>query len=146
MKISRRPALDSDTAFAREAHHQAYRDIVERQFGSWSETDQDRFFASDWHDSRFEIILADGTPCGYLCVEDGDEDLHVREIVLLPTFQGQGIGTRLLSDVIERARARGVPVHLGTFPKNRALGLYRRLGFRETERSATHVLLERRDA
>ena len=86
MKIALRSAEDADTAFARRVHHLAYRDIVERQFGSWNEGDQDRFFGGDWRDARFEIIIADGTPCGYVCIENRDEDLHVREIVLLPDF------------------------------------------------------------
>ena len=47
---------------------------------------------------------------------------------------------------MDRARVRGVPVHLGTFTKNRALDLYRRLGFQEIDRTDTHVLLEWRDA
>jgi hypothetical protein len=31
MKITRRPATDSDRDFAREAHHKAYRDVVTRR-------------------------------------------------------------------------------------------------------------------
>ena len=142
MRLTKRPARASDTAFARDVHHQAYRDAVERQFGPWVEEAQDRFFAADWEPAAVEIVACDGTPCGYLRVEDRAGDIHVREIVLRPDFQGRGIGSALLRAVIERARARGVPVRLGTFHQNRALDLYRRLGFRETGRTASHVLLE----
>ena len=143
MKITRRQATEADTAFARRVHHAAYRDVVERQFGAWNEADQDRFFESDWRDAAFEIVLADGTPCGYTCIEDRAADVHVRELVVAPDFQGRGIGTTILREVIERAEARGVPAHLGTFRTNRALDLYRRLGFREIERTDVHVILER---
>jgi ribosomal protein S18 acetylase RimI-like enzyme len=68
-------------------------------------------------------------------------DVHVRELVIAPEYQGRGIGTALLRDAQARARSRGVPVHLGTFPQNRALALYQRLGFREIERSDRHVVL-----
>jgi hypothetical protein len=40
------------------------------------------------------------------------------------------------------ARTLGVPVVLGALPMNRATDLYRRLGFRENGRSATHTGFE----
>jgi ribosomal protein S18 acetylase RimI-like enzyme len=141
MDIALRPATDADTEFARRVHHGAYRDVVERQFGPWDDAAQDRYFARDWRDATFEIILADGRPCGYACLEDRAADVHVRELVIAPEFQGRGIGTALLRRVQQRARDRGVPVHLGTFAQNRALALYRRLGFREVERTDSHVIL-----
>lgn len=142
MTITWRPATDADTEFARRVHHGAYRDVVERQFGPWDEADQDQRFAGDWRDATFEVTQVDGIPCGYACIEDREEDVHVRELVVAPEFQGRGIGTAILRGVQERARARCVPVRLGTFHQNRALALYRRLGFRETGRTDIHVFLE----
>jgi ribosomal protein S18 acetylase RimI-like enzyme len=77
-----------------------------------------------------------------MCVEDGGSDIHVLELDIPPQFQGKGFGPRILRGVVERARARRVPVRLGTLHANRALHLYRRLGFREFGRTATHVLRE----
>jgi ribosomal protein S18 acetylase RimI-like enzyme len=145
MDVTTRPALASDTDFARQVHHEAYREVVERQYGPWDEERQDRYFQESWHAAVFAIVLCDNVPCGYLCVEDRPADLHVREIVILPGYQGQGIGSTLLRDVIERARQRDVPVRLGTHHVNRAANLYRRLGFREIGRTETHLLFEWRD-
>lgn len=142
MEITKRPALEADTDFARSVHHLAYRDVSERQYGPWDERAQDEFFADDWVPAEFEIILCDGVPCGYTCVEDRADDIHVRELVISPPFQGRGIGTRILLDILARAGTRRVPVRLGTHHANRAAGLYRRLGFREFDRTATHVLME----
>jgi ribosomal protein S18 acetylase RimI-like enzyme len=142
MNVTRRPATGADTPIAREAHHGAYREPVTRQFGRWDEAQQDVFFARDWADAVFEVLEVDGVPCGYACIEERDEDFHVREIVVHPNFQGRGIGTAVLRETQERARARGVPVVLGTFLTNRAVGLYRRLGFRETGSTDIHVLME----
>lgn len=139
--VTRRSAIDSDTPFARQAHHAAYRDVVTRVFG-WDEPQQDGFFTRDWADAEFEILEVDGQACGYACIEEREDDFHVRELVVHPRFQGRGIGTAVLRETMERARARGVPVHLGTFLHNRAADLYRRLGFRETHRTDTHVLME----
>ncbi|HEU5318055.1 MAG TPA: GNAT family N-acetyltransferase [Chloroflexota bacterium] len=140
MRVTRRPARGADTEFARRVHHAAYREVCEAQFGPWDEAAQDRFFEGDWRDARFEIVLADGEPCGYLSVDDTGDSLYVREIVLDPGYQGRCIGSTLLREVLERARSRGVPVLLGTHLKNRAGELYRRLGFRETGRTDTHML------
>src|SRR5688500_5151390 len=142
VKVTRRPALESDTPFARETHHGAYRDVVTRQFGPWDEAKQDTLFARDWVDSQFEILEVDDIPCGYTCIEERAADFHVREIVVHPAHQNRGIGTAVLRETIERARAKGVPVHLGTFVNNRAADLYRRLGFQETGRTDTHILME----
>src|SRR5947209_1183088 len=128
MEVTRRPALETDTDFARLVHHQAYRDVSERQFGPWNEKEQDEYFNGDWNPAAFDIVLCDGIPCGYMHVEDRDHDIHVDELVLLSEFQGQGIGSSLLREVMERASRRGVPVGLQTFRVNRALNLYDRLG------------------
>ena len=142
MEISRRPATEADRELARRVHHQAYQEAVERQFGRWVVAEQDRFFDRGWADARHEIVLCDGEPCGYVCIEDRADDIHVRELVILPEFQGRGIGSALLGEAIARARGRGVPVRLGTFHHNRAAELYRRLGFQETGRTPTHILME----
>src|ERR1017187_8746525 len=129
MKIVRRPAHESDTAFARQVHHLAYRDVVERQFGPWIEADQDNYFKGDWHPAGFEIVLCDGTPCGYTCIEDREGDIHIRELVIHPDYQGMGVGSALLHEAMARGSSRRVPVRIATFHQNRAAALYRRLGF-----------------
>jgi ribosomal protein S18 acetylase RimI-like enzyme len=142
VKVIRRPARETDTDFARLVHHQAYREVSERQFGPWDEKEQDEYFNDDWTSAAFEIVLCDGVPCGYVWIEDRADDIHVHELVLLPEFQGQGLGSSLLRQVMEDATRRRVPVRLETFHANRALNLYRRLGFQETGRSETQILME----
>lgn len=142
MHIATRPATEDDIAFARETHHRAYHDVVVRQFGQWEEAVQDRFFDQSWASTAHAIILAEGKRCGYAAIEARDDYVHVRELVIHPQCQGKGIGTAMLQNVCADAAARGVPVRLGTFHKNRALALYKRLGFEAYDRTTTHVLLE----
>ena len=121
-------------------HHAAIRVTVETQFGNWDEAQQDVFFANDWSGGTFEVIQFDGVRCGYVCIEDRPDDVHVRELDIDPAFQGLGIGTAVLGSAIDLARQRGVPVVLGTLHMNRAAQLYRRLGFVETGSTETHTL------
>jgi len=142
MRLTNRPALPSDAGFARHAHHAAYHDVVVRQFGSWDQPLQDEFFDKDWATGQFQILQCDGAPCGYISVVDHPDCVHVRELVVLPEFQGRGIGTAVLRETIEHARARWVPVKLGVLHRNQAINLYRRVGFTECGRTETHVLME----
>ena len=141
MNVSRRPAAIADTDFARSVHHRAYRDVIERQYGPWNEKAQDEFFDAAWSAAEHEIILCDAVRCGYACIEHRDGDINIRELVIDPDFQGRGIGTHILRNVLEQAILRGVPVRLRTHITNRAANLYRRMGFQETGRTESHVLL-----
>ena len=142
MPLTTRPAIETDADFAREAHHGAYRDVVIRQFGAWDEEMQDAYFDRSWEEHDREIILRDGVPCGYAGIEFRDTYVHVRELVIHPAFQSQGIGTAFLKNVCEQAAARGLPVKLGVFHQNRAVAFYQRLGFQEFDRTETHILME----
>ena len=141
--LVRRPAALADTDFARNAHHAAYRDVVVQQFGEWDESRQDDFFANDWAGASFEIIEVAGEPCGYVAIESRDGGVHVRELVVLPEYQNRGIGTAVLESAIATAEASAVPVVLGALHANRAAVLYRRLGFEEFDRTATHTMFRR---
>ena len=142
MKITRRPATDADREYARDAHHRGYRDTVVKQFGTWDEAAQDGFFEHGWKTFRHEILLCDGVPCGYVAVSELPGYIHVIELVVHADFQGRGIGSTFLREVVAAARTRGVPVKLGVLHKNRAFDFYRKLGFRETGRTSTHILME----
>ena len=74
---------------------------------------------------------------------DHGEVLEVGEIQIQPVTQRAGLGTVVLNDVIQRAKALGQTVRLSTGLKNdRALRWYLRLGFSITATSATHCYLE----
>ena len=142
MNVSSRPATIADIDFARSVHHRAYRDVIERQYGPWDESAQDKLFAAAWSAAEHEIVLHDEVRCGYTSIEIRAEVIYLHELVIDPDFQCRGIGTHVLRDVIEQASSRGVPVRLRTHIINRAANLYRRMGFRETGRTRSHVLLE----
>jgi ribosomal protein S18 acetylase RimI-like enzyme len=142
MRMTNRPALPSDTEFARQTHHAAYRDVVVRQFGNWDQALQDGFFDKDWAGAQFQILQCDGVACGYTSIEEHADCIHVCELVLLPEFQRRGIGACVLRETMERVRARHVPVKLGVLHRNLAINLYRRLGFQECGSTDTHTLME----
>ena len=141
MILERRPATSSDTEFARTTHHAAYRDVVSRQFGAWDEALQDRLFEEKWRPNQFEIVLCDGNPCGFLSIEDRPDHISVSEIVIAPQFQRRGIGSRLFNKEMQRGREAKSPLRLQVLRENRAIELYRRLGFKECGSTETHICM-----
>jgi len=69
----------------------------------------------------------------YYCPEPYESYPSHLHIDLLPRVQGRGFGRRMISELIDRLRARGSPgVHLGLSARNtRARHFYAGLGFRE---------------
>jgi len=143
MRVDRRPAQDGDQRIAREIHHRAFRDVVERQFGQWDEALQDKFFDSEWSRQAHEVLVLDGTTIGYAAVEDRDDHILIHNLVLDPALQGRGIGTTFLAEVVQIASETSRPVRLQVLHENRAASLYRQLGFTETARTPTHLTMER---
>ena len=141
MILERRPATSSDTEFARTTHHAAYRDVVSRQFGAWDEALQDRLFEEKWRPNQFEIVLCDGNSCGFLSIEDRPDHISVSEIAIAPQFQRRGIGSRLFNKEMQRGREAKSPLRLQVLRENRAIELYRRLGFKECGTTETHICM-----
>lgn len=53
-------------------------------------------------------------------------------IGILPEYQGQGLGGKLITPILEKTDRMGIPTYLETFtPRN--MSFYRRLGYKETE-------------
>jgi len=133
----------------------AYHDVVVRQFGSWDEHEQDRLFEEGYRtalgplwwakpdETPWEILLFDGVPCGYLNVVEEPSYIALLEIVILPAFQSRGIGSELLRELTNRARAAGLPIQLQVLLMNdRAKKLYERFGFDVRGRNQTHTVME----
>ena len=89
------------------------------------------------------MILAGGEPAGRLYVARWENELRIVDIALLPEFRGRGIGGALLAELLAEADAAGKPVSIHVERENRAMGLYRRLGFVEVEEVGVYFKLER---
>lgn len=85
-----------------------------------------------YYDSH--IILRDRKPIGLLklgvvSLENTSKSLHIRQLQILPQYQGQGIGSKVLAVVKKRALQLQLPITLNVLLKNPARGLYLRHGF-----------------
>jgi ribosomal protein S18 acetylase RimI-like enzyme len=77
-----------------------------------------------------KIVTMDGEAIGLFKAARDVDPWHLMQIQLLPAFQGQGLGGRLIADFLDEARVAGMSVVLGVLRANPARRLYERLGFR----------------
>lgn len=106
----------------------------------WAPAQRDAFLRMQWvaqsHDwaarhphADHQMVCLQGQPVGRLLVAKDAAAWRVVDIALLPTHQGSGVGTRLLTQVRDEAGKAGVPLRLRVLRTNPARRLYERLGF-----------------
>ncbi|MCS3782094.1 bifunctional helix-turn-helix transcriptional regulator/GNAT family N-acetyltransferase [Tsukamurella ocularis] len=80
-------------------------------------------------------LRAETVGCGALAFQDGGF-AEVKRVWAAPSVRGLGLGRRIMADLEDRARAAGArTVRLDTNGNlTEAIGLYRKLGYREVER------------
>ncbi len=104
---------------------------------------QHRFYHDQFAEASFDVILRDGEPVGRLYVDRREDEFRIIDIALLPEARGEGIGGKLLGDLIAEAGASNLPVRIHVERYNRAMTLYRRLGFATIDESELYFLMER---
>ena len=132
------PTTEADRKFFIHVHHTAYRDTIEKMFG-WDEALQDGFANKAFDEGGMNIIYHEDERIGVVGWEDFPDYLWLKEVFLLPEFQGQGIGKQIVTLSQERAKKAGKKLRLQTLKANLgAKRLYERCGFNVTEATDTH--------
>lgn len=95
---------------------------------------RERHYAQVFDSAVSCILRRDAIPVGRLYADfNAAEALHLIDIALIPEVQGQGLGTLILTWLIEQARAGDRPLALQVAFDNPARRLYDRLGFVVTQ-------------
>lgn len=119
----------------------------------WSDEEKDAFIAMQFNaqhsfyqqqfgEADFFMVTKDKENIGRLYLDHRSAETRIIDIALLPRYQRMGIGKQLLTDVIEAARQRGVPVTIHVEKNNPAMSLYRRLGFELREDQGVYDLMQ----
>jgi GNAT superfamily N-acetyltransferase len=88
------------------------------------------------------IVELDGRPVGRFWVDHWRQEIRIVDIALIDDVRGRGIGTVLLEEVLDTARAAGKPVTIHVESFNPALRLYERLGFRHVDTNGVYHLMK----
>ena len=113
---------------------QSMRPYVEQIWG-WNESFQEERFRQGFDPDKTRIVLSNEREIGFLRVTEKKEAVFIEQIYIIPEYQGWGIGTALVREVL----SRNLPVELSVLKLNTdARRLYERLGFRVNDENATH--------
>ena len=86
--------------------------------------------------SSTSVVALDGRPVGRLRVVRTETGIELAGLQLLPAAQSQGLGSRIIGELVSEAAESGRPLSLSVEADNpRAIALFRRLGFVELSRT-----------
>ena len=150
-RVTLRAAQPADAAFLGDVY--ASTRVEELALTDWSDerktafcrqqfTAQDAHYRQHYPSAQYSIIERDGVAAGRLFVDRWEKEIRIMDIALLPDHRGAGIGTGLLRELQEEARAAGKALSIHVEKFNPALRLYERLGFRGKEDKGVYLLME----
>ena len=127
MPIVLRPARSEDFAFCVRLYLSAMANIIRDL--NLDVTRQEENLRHLWEADQVQIVTLDGCDVGWIQIAVQDSTLHLEQIFVDAPFRGRGIGTRLITDLIDQATRARQPMALAVVRSNRALQLSERLGF-----------------
>lgn len=107
---------------------------------------QHHHYTVHYTDAEFFVIERDEEAAGRLYLHWRSDELRIVDITLLPDHRGAGIGETLLRALCELAQAHRLGVSIHVEKMNRAMGLYRRLGFVRVGEHGVYDLMQWPDA
>jgi ribosomal protein S18 acetylase RimI-like enzyme len=156
--FSIRPLIKADEPFLWEMLYQAIfveegqpsppRDILAqpelaKYVAEWGKDGDDGFIAIDEQTSKpvgaVWLRLFSGDAKGYGYVAD---DVPELSMALLPEYRGQGIGSKLMVQMLDYASSKYSSVSLSVSRNNPALRLYERFGFRPVGTNGTSITMQ----
>lgn len=91
----------------------------------------------------FDIIELAGEPIGRIVVDRPDGEIHLVDVAIVTEHRRHGLGDVLLRALMDEAAREGLPLRLEVAADNApAIGLYRGLGFVETDRTPMYLRME----
>ena len=107
-----------------ELPEQQVTDLLRMQF-----TAQHSQYQSQYPSADFDIVVVNCAPAGRLYALRGPDDFVLIDISLLPEYRNSGIGTDLVSDLINQAKHEKRPLNAHVRKDNPAWRLWQKLGF-----------------
>lgn len=124
MSYITRPATNSDLEWLDPFYEELMKPYVELTH-KWDRTK----FRESFSLEHTHIIQFHNQDIGMLKVEQRDGYIFLGDIQIKKEFQGKGIGSRLINDLIQNSKSQALPIRLRVLKGNPAIKLYQRVGF-----------------
>ena len=143
-----RPYIDNECynykKFIYEVKKEAYKKYVEECWGAWIEEEQLKYYEKFIETVKNDtwIIQLNGKNIGFyngVSLEDGSYEIG--NICIIPEYQGKGIGTQILKDIIEIHKEQDI--YIQYFKQNPVGRLYKKLGFIPNGETQFHQIMKK---
>jgi len=104
---------------------------------------QDAYYRRHYPDAHFDIVTCRAGDIGRLYHHWGAAEVRVIDIALMPSYRGNGVGTRLMQALVAAAARQGLAVSLYVETTNPVRALYQRLGFVAVGENGVYELMRR---
>lgn len=104
---------------------------------------QEAEYRSKFSNASFQVIMFRQKPAGRFYTWEGENEIRLIDITLLPEFRGKGIGGSLLKQLISLSEKSGKKISLHVDPANPAIELYYRTGFVHIKNNGHYYYMER---
>lgn len=134
-----RPARPEEFDFAAEIYIAAMRPLMQ-QLNAWDEPMRRAAIRRSFKAADARIISRDGADIGWIQVTERDADYHLTQIQIIEDYCGLGIGSDIIKGLLDRAAREGKTVSLSAVRVNRAIELYKRMGFQVINPEASPII------
>lgn len=141
-QLQLRTATQSDMELLFSLLREALGPYVAQTFGAWNDAEERERFFLKTDPATHQVVEREGRAVGCLRVVRSDAEIRIQRVFLFPRFQNQGIGDRLVRQILSEAEAADLPVRLRVFKVNPARRFYERLGFVVAGETEHHTLME----
>jgi ribosomal protein S18 acetylase RimI-like enzyme len=152
LEIRLRPEQPEDGEFLYRLYASTRADEI--ALSAWSEVQKEAFLRSQFHlqsrhyhryypGASFDVLVHGTQPIGRLYVYHGPAEIRLMDIALLPQYRFQGLGTSLLTQLLDEAARAGKPLTLHVERNNPAARWYERFGFRPVAEAGPYLQMER---
>jgi len=108
----------------------------------WDDAIQEEYLRKNFDGALnpIQIVEQQNQSIGILQTAETENAIEIINIELLSQYQGRGVGSEILSQIISTATQKKIDIKLQVFLKNTAAQrLYKRLGFQKVSESEHHV-------
>jgi ribosomal protein S18 acetylase RimI-like enzyme len=135
--ITTRPATTNDLVFLDRIYTQNMQCYVELNY-IWNPD----LFKSKFIPNDYTVLIKEKKIIGFFKLTPEENNLYLGEIQIKKNFQNQGIGTKLIKEIIQQNKSKYQTISLQVLKGNPAIKFYQRLGFIISIATKTHYKMQ----